>query len=121
MSLDGLWTVRGSTVDVFRPTLGKTPSGASKTTWPVSPQVSAVRAFIEPLSAELADRVFGAERRAKHRGMLPLGTDVLEHDGLKVTAGESTGQKYQVVGIQSYDHSRRPHLELALIETTEAF
>ena len=122
MSLLGLATVKGSTINVFRPTTTRTASGFSKYGWPGSPATTGGKGWIEPLSAELADRVFGSERRARFRVMLPLGTDVQEHDGLKVTAGRYNGKKYQVIGPLPYDQARRSdHIEVALLETTEAF
>lgn len=122
MSLDGLMTHRGSTASVYRPTSAKTASGFGKFTWPVTPASSGVAGLFEPMTAEMADRVFGPERRARWRGFLPLGTDVQEHDGVKLTAGKYSGKKFQVVGPVIHDTARRSdHLEVALIETTEAF
>lgn len=117
-----MMAARGSTLSLYRPTGTKTPSGFAKFTWPTPATTTGIKGLLEPLTADIADRVFGSERRAQYRIYLPAGTDIREHDGLLVTAGNYAAKKFQVLGPVTYDVDRRAdHIEVALLETTEAF
>lgn len=80
MSISGQITVRGHRLTLYRPTYDAVGAGSVRATWA---QVAVIRASLESVTAELAQRVFGSEPIAivrayvRSRGTVPVTGDAV--------------------------------------------
>lgn len=112
---------RGSKMSVYRPAGIQNADGS-----PGTPTWSLVKADVpclfEPITAELAGKVFGATSRSEDRGFTAYPEDIRAGDGLLVTSGRNNGTRFLVNESLDYDYlSRNRHLELGCVKTTEVF
>lgn len=122
MSLKGVIRFRGRRCDVYRPTLVEGTGGLPTLTWPTEPVVRDGRVFLDVISDELAQRLFGRETRIDIRGTVLPTTAAVKDDGVVVREGEYAGVRFRVTGIAPQTaRVGAAHLELALERTTEVF
>ena len=121
MSLLGVIQRSGTQVTIKRATKARSAGGATNQTW--ATVATAVPAFIDTPSADIAERLFGREVRTEARLFVLEAVDIKPDDGLLVTAGPRNGERYRVGprAIMSDGRARSAHDELALVSTTEAF
>ncbi len=120
MSLAGRIAIRGSTVTIRRATSARAKDNSSKLTW--GTVTAGVKAMFDEPTAEIRERIYGEESRAQLIAYFPLGTDIIEKDGVIVTAGWKSGETYQVEKRRELDQNfRAKHLEVSLTSTPETF
>ena len=119
MSLTGAIALRGSTVTVHHAVDTDQADGSSGRTYPTN--TPGVKVLLEDISDELVRRVFGPETTATRRGLVALSATIRDDDGIVVTAGKHTGERYRVAKRLEHREGPSPHAELALEATTEAF
>lgn len=122
MSLPGMIRFRGVTCDVFRPVVTDAEGGLKNVSWPLLPIVRECRIFLEVISDELAQRVFGRDVQITLRGTALPEPVVQKDDGVVVKSGAYRDQRFRVTAVTPEEH--RPgsaHLQLALERTTEVF
>lgn len=69
--------------------------GATKRTWQDAP-VARVPMLLEELTAEKAQRLWGAESQARFRATIEAEADVVKYDGLVVEEGRFIGMHLRV-------------------------
>lgn len=122
MSLAGVIRFRGAKCDVFRPVITDAEGGLKNVAWPLLPVIREGRVFLEVISDELAQRVFGREVQITLRGTALPEPAIAKDDGILVKTGAYKTQRFRVTAIAPEEH--RPgsaHLQLALERTTEVF
>ncbi len=120
MSIIGLITSRGSTVTIRRGTRTQQADGSFNASW--SDTVTNGKALIESLSSDLAQKLWGQETKATRRAFVRIDTNVTPGDGLLVSVGAYSGERFRVIAvIPRHMGAASRYLELALELTTEAF
>ncbi len=123
MSLAGIIQRSGSVVTIKRATRTQSAGGATNQSW--ATVATGVPVFIDTPTAEIAQRIFGAEVRAEARAFVLGAVDLQAEDGILVTAGAFSGARYRVTGKGVHNaglpRTRNTHGEFALVSATEAF
>lgn len=107
MSLAGLNARHGSTLSVYRPTVGD-----DSVNWG-SAVFAAVRLELLPMTDEVAREVFGSDARVECMVLTTL--DVRKSDGIVVSAGTYAGSRFRVMEAKPF----RRFTQLGLERTTE--
>jgi len=104
---------------VYRPTYSSQADGSQRVTgWTLS--MSKLPAILEGVSDDLVQKVYGASQAVKDRALVPNDYPVEPGDGIVVTSGKRAGEMFRVVDVRRNDQSgANPHLDVALISTTE--
>ena len=118
--VDGLSFAHAETVTVYRGADTRQADGSTKRTWAAF--ATGVSIIIDDADAEQLVRDFGLETTAELRGTADIGTDVRLVDGISVTAGRHTGQRF-LVDRRKIDPvlPAQAYWALALKRTTESF
>lgn len=119
MTLVGRIRVRGLDCSLRRPSVTETDTG-ERTAWAAA---GTVRVELEPISAELAQRVFGTEALIRLRAYTAAsGTQAQLGDGMVIPSGPYAGS-YRVRGrVGPFGATTPPnaHVELGLVSTPES-
>ena len=120
MSLRRFVLLRGSRVRVYSPTPNENADGSpAKPTWTL--EKSDVPILFEPITAELAAKVFGAPESIRERGFTSQLEGIRAGWGLVVDSGRNSGSALRVEEVLAYDYqSRNAHEELGVVVATEA-
>jgi hypothetical protein len=104
---------------IARATQTVQPDKSSISTW--SNVATGVSVLLEDADATLLERTFGIEVDATLRGTVDIASDVRLGDGVTITAGRHTGQKF-LVAARRIDPTLpgQAYWSLALSRTTEA-
>ena len=118
MSIAHLVLTRGSKMSVYQATPAENADGsAARPTWTLVK--SDVPCLFEPITAELASKVFGATADVRERGFTGKLEGIQAGYGLVVTAGRHSGSRFMVEQVLAYDYlAANPHEELAVTRTT---
>lgn len=122
MSVQGVIRFRGARCDVFRPVKVDGAGGLPTVTWPLQPVARDTRVFLDVITEELAQSLFGQSVPITVRGAMFPTVGVLVDDGLVVRTGSYTGQRFKVTAIAP--PQGRPgaaYIEAALEATPEVF
>lgn len=88
----------GSDVSVYRATEARRPDNSTVRQWAPIP-VTPPRVALTHVTAQYAARVWGAERQVTAEGYAPVSLGIQEGDGLEVTGGPYTGERFLIVAI----------------------
>ncbi len=119
MSLAGLIRTKGYRADVYRPTWASNPDGTRKVTTYGTALLSGVKVFLDGITDELVQTVFGGSEKVDTRGFMLGAPDVQDEDRLKLTSGAFSGRVFRVETRRPQYGRASAHLELALVSTTE--
>lgn len=119
MSLAGLIRTKGYWCDVYRPTWGRNADGTPKVTGYGTAVLSESKVFLDGITDELVQKVFGGSPLVDTRGFMEGAPDVRDEDRIKLTSGPLQGRVFRVEAQRPQYGRRAPHLELALESTTE--
>lgn len=108
----------GSDVSLYRRTSVRAADNSSAQTWALV--ASAQRIAITKLSASRATRAWGAERNVTGEAITAYGLDIRDGDGVKVTAGPYTGERF-LVSATPVEDAVGSYKLAALSPTHEAF
>lgn len=120
MSLAGRVRLRGSVVDVYRPSYQRTADGNYKIgTWN-DPIYADLKILLQPVSDEIVQKIFGGSALVRDRGFVAEpGCDIRAQDVVVVKTGRHAGKAFRVEDPRPQLGRRLEHLELALVSTTE--
>lgn len=119
MSLAGFAARRGSTLTIRRATASERADGSTRNAW--ADVATLVPAPLEVIGTEVAQRLWGAETRARYRALLPIDCGAVIGDGIVVTAGAQAGRSFRLVESNPHPYGGSPHIEAGLALTPEAF
>lgn len=120
MSVTGLIVMRGSVMNVRRGTRTQSANLSYDTAYTT---VGVINAELSVVTRKEAERLWGIDTKATIKAMIPIGTDVLEGDGLQVTKGLFAGRNLRVLGVLEFKDSQgADHIEAPCEwATTESF
>lgn len=110
MSIQGRNATLGSTVTVYRPT-----EGDDSITWSAVSGLSSFKLDLMPVTDEIRRNVFGATANVETMA-LDHTRSVLKGDGVVVTAGTHSGERFRVASALQF----HTFTQLGLVATTEA-
>src|SRR4051812_43715535 len=114
MSLAGMIMRAGSVATIYHGLDTVAADKSSVRTYPTN--TPAVGILVEDLSDELARRVFGAETKARCRGIVTDSTVVMnDGDGVTITSGPHAGDRFRIETKLLQQSGVSPHRELALV------
>lgn len=90
MSVAGRNAAYGSTVNVFRPT-----EGDDSVSWAAVSGLTSIKLDLMPVTDEIRRDVFGGDTNIELMALDPSRT-ILKRDGVVVTAGTHSGERYRV-------------------------
>ena len=95
MSISGLLDTRGASARVRRAVQTQSGTGATMRTWEDAP-TARVKVLLEELTAEKAQRIWGAESVARFRATIDADGDVQKYDVLVIEDGRFVGLQLRV-------------------------
>lgn len=95
MSISGLLDTRGASARVRRAVQTHSGTGATMRTWEDAP-TARVKVLLEELTAEKAQRLWGAESVARFRATIDADDDVQKYDVLVIEDGRFVGLQLRV-------------------------
>lgn len=122
MSVQGVVRFRGVKCAVYRATTAEGAGGLPTLTWAPVIATTELRVFLDVITDELAQQIFGRDVRIEMRGTM-LRTPVLQKDdGIVIQSGDYTGTRFRVTGrVPQTSRPGAAHQELALERTSEVF
>lgn len=110
MSIQGRNATFGSTVSAYRPTVGD-----DSITWSVVSGLTGFKLDLMPVTDEIRRNVFGEDALVETMALDHTRT-IVKGDGLVVTAGTHSGERFRVSSALQF----HTFTQLGLVSTTEA-